>query len=258
MAKEALIVAQGELARVGRVATVGAISASIAHEVNQPIGAVVMSAQACIRWLQATPPDIKAASTAAERAIKHSMRASEIIQRTREQVRGTKRKLEVVDLRDIVTDILGLLDRELMSASTSVTTEFGADDLLVLADRVEMQQVIANLVTNGIHAMGSVPAHKRDLSISLTATEFEMVRLRVRDHGTGIAPENLVRLFSPFFTTKSDGMGIGLAICKTIVEAHGGSLTARNHEDGGAIFEIAIPLSVGDEAERPQADGLGV
>ncbi|MFK3693275.1 MFS transporter [Agrobacterium tumefaciens] len=252
-AKEALMAAQNELARVGRVATVGAISASIAHEVNQPIGAVVMSAQACMRWLQANPPDIKAASTAAERAIKHSMRASEIIQRTREQVRGSRRRLESVDLRNIVTDVLGLLDRELMSASTKVTTDFSIDDPVVLADRVEMQQVIANLITNGLHAMGSVPAEQRDLSISLTAAEMDMVRLQVRDRGTGIAPENLAKLFSPFFTTKNEGMGIGLAICKTIVEAHGGSLTGRNHDDGGAIFEIVLPLTAEEEVTSPRA-----
>lgn len=253
-AKEALIAAQAELARVGRVATVGAISASIAHEVNQPIGAVVMSAQACVRWLKANPPDIKAASTAAERAITHSMRASEIIQRTREQVRGAQRTLETVDLRDIVTDVVELLDRELMSASTRVTTHFNIQEAIVLADRVEIQQVIANLVTNGIQAMGAVSAEHRELSISLSAAEPPLVRLQIRDHGTGIAPENLAKLFLPFFTTKSDGMGIGLAICKTIVEAHGGSLTARNHDDGGAIFEILVPLSFDEEHSQRQAD----
>ncbi|MBW9118182.1 MFS transporter [Rhizobium cauense] len=246
-AKEALIAAQAELARVGRVATVGAISASIAHEVNQPIGAVVMSAQACVRWLKSNPPDIKAASTAAERAITHSMRASEIIQRTREQVRGARRTLETVDLRDIVTDVVGLLDRELISASTRVTTHFEIHESIVLADRVEIQQVIANLVTNGLQAMGGVSADHRELGILLSAAEPSLIRLQVRDHGTGIAQENLSKLFSPFFTTKSDGMGIGLAICKTIVEAHGGSLTARNHDDGGAIFEILLPLSVEEE-----------
>lgn len=256
-AKEALMAAQDELARVGRVATVGAISASIAHEVNQPIGAVVMSAQACMRWLQANPPDIKAASTAAERAIKHSMRASEIIQRTREQVRGTKRRLESVDLRNIVTDVLGLLDRELITASTRVTTNFSIGDPVVLADRVEMQQVVANLVTNGLHAMAGTPIDQRELSISMAAVEPDMVRLQVRDHGTGIAPENLARLFSPFFTTKNEGMGIGLAICKTIVEAHGGSLTARNHDDGGAIFEIVMPLSIEEQHDLPQAAAQG-
>ena len=241
-AKEALMAAQGELARVARVATVGAISASIAHEVNQPIGAVVMSAQACMRWLQANPPDIKAASTAAERAIKHSMRASEIIQRTREQVRGAKRALENVDLRNIVADVLGLLDREIMAVSVRVTTDFRVAEPIVLADRVELQQVIANLITNALHAMAEVPVDRRELNITLTAEEFSMVTIEVRDNGTGIAPENMARLFSPYFTTKNDGMGIGLAICKTIVEAHGGSLTARNHEGGGAVFEILMPL----------------
>jgi signal transduction histidine kinase/MFS family permease len=250
-AKEALIAAQAELARVGRVATVGAISASIAHEVNQPIGAVVMSAQACVRWLKANPPDIEAASTAAERAITHSMRASDIIQRTREQVRGAKRTLGTVDLRDIVTDVVGLLDRELISASTKVTTHFDTRESVVLADKVEIQQVIANLVTNGIQAMAGVPTEHRGLNISLSAAEPSLVSLQVRDHGTGIAQENLSKLFSPFFTTKRDGMGIGLAICKTIVEAHGGSLTARNHDDGGAIFEIVLPLSV-EEAQDPR------
>ncbi|MBO9127763.1 MFS transporter [Rhizobium sp. 16-488-2a] len=256
-AKEALMAAQGELARVGRVATVGAISASIAHEVNQPIGAVVMSAQACMRWLQSNPPDIKAASTAAERAIKHSMRASEIIQRTREQVRGTRRRLERIDLKSIVTDVLGLLDRELISASTKVTTDFSSHYPVVLADRVEMQQVIANLITNGLHAMAGMPAEHRDLTISLNAAESDLIRLEVRDNGTGIEPDNLAKLFSPFFTTKNDGMGMGLAICKTIVEAHGGSLTAHNHEEGGAIFEIVLPLAGDEEENSLHAGTLG-
>jgi C4-dicarboxylate-specific signal transduction histidine kinase len=120
-----------------------------------------------------------------------------------------------------------------------------------LADKVEIQQVIANLVTNGIQAMAGVPIEHRELNISLSAAEPSLVSLQVRDHGTGIAQENLSKLFSPFFTTKRDGMGIGLAICKTIVEAHGGSLTARNHDDGGAIFEIVLPLSV-EEAQDPR------
>ncbi|WJH41492.1 ATP-binding protein [Aliirhizobium terrae] len=240
-AKEALIAAQGELARAGRVATVGAISATIAHEVNQPIGAVVMFAQACIRWLKAETPDIQAAANAAEKVVQHSMRASQIIQRTREQIKGNQPKPELIDLADLVSDVLGLLERDITTSGTRVRTIVRIDSAVILANRIEMQQVIANLVTNGIHAMATTSPDRRELRLKIDSSDDGILRLKVRDTGIGIHPDNLVKLFNPFFTTKSEGMGVGLSICKTIVEAHGGSLSATNHTEGGAVFQILLP-----------------
>jgi signal transduction histidine kinase len=241
-AKEALLAAQSELARAGRVATVGAISGSIAHEVNQPIGAMVMSAEACLRWLRRETPDLAAAERAAERAVRDGMRASQIVQRTREQLRRDRRAPEIVDLRDILAEAASLLEREITAASVRLHTVVPVPEARVLADRVELQQVVVNLVTNGLHAMRGVAEGRRELRISLTAPEPDRVRLSVCDSGTGIAPEQLPKLFNPFFTTKRDGMGIGLAICKAIVEAHGGLLSARNNEAAGATFTVELPL----------------
>ncbi len=240
-AKETLNAAQGALARAGRASAVGAVSASIAHEVNQPIGAVVMFAQACIRWLQASPPDIAAALKAAERAVQHSMRASHIIQRTREQLKGQKRQPRVVDISEVLADVAGLLEREIATMSARLSIDIVSQDTLICADRVEIQQLLANLITNGLHAMHATIPARREIRISVDAEIGEMIRISVEDNGTGITDENLSKLFNPFFTTKTEGMGMGLAICKTIAEAHGGSLTVRNRENGGAAFDIALP-----------------
>lgn len=243
LAKQALEAAQGELARAGRVAAVGAVSASIAHEVNQPIGAVVMFAQACVRWLQADPPDIKSATNNAERVVQHSLRASQIIQRTRDQLKGAPRRPAALDMREVVTEVEGLLDRELTSATAKIFTDFSATHYGVIADRVEIQQVIANLVTNGLQAMSSVAGKAPEIHISIHDGDAETLLLAVRDIGTGIPHSSIPNLFDPFFTTKSEGMGMGLAICKSIVEAHGGSLSARNHQEGGAVFEVLLPTA---------------
>ncbi|WP_246664343.1 MFS transporter [Tardiphaga sp. P9-11] len=241
-AKEAMLNAQAELARAGRISTVGAVSASIAHEVNQPIGAMVMSAQACVRWLAHSPPNIDAATRAAERAIKDGMRAADIVQRTREQLKHHKRHPEPIDLREVLAGSVNLLERELTEAGVVVRTDLGRTDSTVLCDRVELQQVIVNLLTNGVHAMTRSPLATRELRISIYSAKLDEVNLSVRDTGSGIDVEHLAKLFNPFFTTKREGMGIGLAICKTIVEAHGGTLTGANHPQGGAVFDIVLPL----------------
>lgn len=249
-AKEALLAAQAELARAGRVSTVGAISASIAHEVNQPIGAMVMSAEACLRWLRRETPDLEAAARAAERAVRDGMRASRIVQRTREQLRRDRSQPEIVDLQPLLAEVVALLDREILAAGATVRTRIAATEARVLADRVEMQQVVVNLVTNGLHAMRDAPETRRELRIALSAPAPGRLRIAVSDSGTGIDPEQLPKLFSPFFTTKRDGMGIGLAICRTIVESHGGTLTARNNDGPGATFAVDLPAAEPDRESR--------
>lgn len=248
-ARETLMAAQQELARVGRISTVGAISASIAHEVAQPIGAVIMSVQACMRWLQREVPDIEAATRAAERAVKDGIRASEIVQRTREQLRQVRRQPQSVDLRQVIEEAVRLLDREVLATGTRVQMDLGRTGAHVIADRVELQQVIINLMTNGMHAMSATPEEHRLLDITLRREGEDLVALSVRDHGSGISQDNLAKLFNPFFTTRHEGIGIGLAICRTIVESAGGSLQGRNSEGRGAVFEVRLPLAVATHDE---------
>jgi len=243
--QEALLAAQAELARASRAATMGALSASIAHEVNQPLGAVVMNAQTCLRWLRREPPDIEAASKAAERAVRDGKRASEIVQRTRGMLVKSTPRHEAIDLRQLVRETALLLERELAAHRATLRTDFAADVPVVLACRVDVQQVLINLMTNGLQAMSEAPPAARELTIAVRCPEEGKVSVSVRDRGAGITEENLARLFDPFFTTKADGMGMGLAICRSTIEACGGELTARNRDDGGAEFEFVLPAGEG-------------
>jgi len=236
--------AQAELARASRAATVGALSASIAHEINQPLGAVVMNAQTCLRWLGKDPPDVEAAMRAAERTVRDGRRAAEIVQRTRGQLVRDERSDAAIDLRALVEETVALLEAELGAHAARVVTRFAPAVPPVRADRVAVQQVLINLITNGVHAMADTPAAARELTVGVDGPiglDAPEVRVSVRDRGKGIADEAHARLFEPFFTTKRGGMGMGLAICRSTVESYGGRLTAANHEEGGAVFAFALP-----------------
>lgn len=236
--------AQAELARASRAATVGALSASIAHEINQPLGAVVMNAQTCLRWLGKDPPDVEAAVRAAERTVRDGRRAAEIVQRTRGQLVRDERSDAAIDLRALVEETVALLEAELSAHAARVVTRFAPAVPPVRADRVALQQVLINLITNGVHAMADTPAAARELTVGVdgpVGADAPEVRVSVRDRGKGIADDVQARLFEPFFTTKRGGMGMGLAICRSTIETYGGRLTAANHEQGGAVFEFALP-----------------
>ncbi|KGM35502.1 hypothetical protein P409_04170 [Inquilinus limosus MP06] len=236
--------AQAELARASRAATVGALSASIAHEINQPLGAVVMNAQTCLRWLGKDPPDVEAAMRAAERTVRDGRRAAEIVQRTRGQLVRDERSDAAIDLRALVEETVALLEAELSAHAARVVTRFAPAVPPVRADRVAVQQVLINLITNGVHAMADTPAAARELTVGVDGPiglDAPEVRVSVRDRGKGIADEAHAKLFEPFFTTKRGGMGMGLAICRSTVESYGGRLTAANHEEGGAVFAFALP-----------------
>ncbi|MGO4722327.1 MULTISPECIES: sensor histidine kinase [unclassified Inquilinus] len=238
------LAAQAELARASRAATVGALSASIAHELNQPLGAVVMNAQTCLRWLGKDPPDVEAAMRAAERTARDGRRAAEIVQRTRGQLVRDQRSDEMIDLREVVEETVHLLEAELNAHATRVVTQFAMSVPPIRADRVALQQVLINLMTNGIHAMAEMQAAARELTVSVdgpAAPDAPEVRVVIQDRGGGIPDDVHARLFEPFFTTKRGGMGMGLAICRSTIETYGGRLTARNHEQGGAVFEFALP-----------------
>lgn len=234
---------QAELARASRAATVGALSASIAHEINQPLGAVVMNAQTCLRWLGKDPPDVEAAVRAAERTVRDGRRAAEIVQRTRGQLVRDQRSDEAIDLRALIEETIALLETELSTHAARVVTQFAPSVPPIRADRVALQQVLINLMTNGLHAMTETAA-ARELTVSVdgpAGPNGPEVRVAIRDRGKGIPDEVQARLFEPFFTTKRGGMGMGLAICRSTIETYGGRLTARTHEQGGAVFEFALP-----------------
>ncbi|MBY6261180.1 sensor histidine kinase [Azospirillum sp. 412522] len=242
--QEALLAAQAELARAARAATLGALSASIAHELNQPLGAIVLNAQACLRWLRRDPPDVDTGAKAVDRIVRDGKRAADIVQRTRGMLVKDTRCDETIDLRQLVDEVAMLLERELSVAAAVLVTDFASAPPSVRGSRVGLQQVLINLVTNGLHAMAEAGGTRRELTVAVDGScDGTQVRVTVRDRGKGIDEGSLAHLFDPFFTTRPDGMGMGLAICRSTIESCGGTLTAYNHAEGGAVFEFTIPAA---------------
>ncbi|HEY0233742.1 MAG TPA: ATP-binding protein, partial [Afipia sp.] len=242
-AQQALLSARSELARASRVATVGALSASIAHDLNQPLGAMVMNTQTCLRWLQKNPPDIPAAAAAAQRAVEAGMRASGIVRETRNLLEKRQQRDELVDLQQLAFEVVDLLEREIEELGAKVDIDTEPSLPPVTADRISLQQALVNLLTNALHATADCSPTRRNITILIHKVDNEHIRLIVQDRGSGIPEEDLDKLFDPFFTTKEGGMGMGLAITRMAVEASGGRLIARNHEDGGALFECVLPIA---------------
>jgi C4-dicarboxylate-specific signal transduction histidine kinase len=240
-AERALRKAQAELAHVTRLTTLGELTASIAHEVNQPLAAVVANAEACLRWLDREIPDLAAARRSAEWVINDGIRASEVIRRVRMLAKKTDLERMPLDVNDVVTEAVALVQRELISHRVSLRTELVPAGAKILGDRVQLQQVILNLLMNGIEAMEPVIDRPRELIIRSGRDGPDQVLLSVTDCGTGISADGAERLFKAFFTTKSSGMGMGLSICRSIVEAHGGRLSASNNEAPGATFQFVLP-----------------
>jgi PAS domain S-box-containing protein len=242
-AEEALRKAQAELAHVTRVMTLGELTASIAHEVNQPLAAVVNAAVACLRWLDRGSPDLDEARRAAEWIIKEGNRASEVIRRVRALANKTDIEKVPLDVNDVVREIIALVQHELFSHRVSLRMELAPTLPMILADRVQLQQVIINVVMNGIEAMQSVTDRPRELVIRSRQDGTQQVLVSVTDCGVGISAENADRLFNAFFTTKSSGMGMGLSICRSIIEAHGGRLWATANVPHGATFQFTLPVN---------------
>ncbi|WP_327567752.1 PAS domain-containing protein [Bradyrhizobium sp.] len=241
-AEQELRKAQAELAHVTRVTMLGELTASIAHEVNQPLAAVIANAEACLRWLDRETPDLAAARRSAEWVINDGIRASEVVRRVRALAHKTGIEKVPLDVNDIVGEVIALVQRELASHLVSLRTELAPALPKILGDRVQLQQVIINLVMNGIEAMQPVTDRPRQLVIRSRQEEMQCVLLSVTDCGVGISAENANRLFNAFFTTKSSGLGMGLSICRSIVEAHGGRLSASGDEGRGATFQFVLPL----------------
>ena len=241
-AEEALRQAQTDLAHVTRVTTLGELTASIAHEVNQPLAAVVTNAEACLRWLDRGTPNLDEARRALERIIEDGNRAGEVIRHLRALSSKTETEKAPLDINDVVNEVIALVQHQLLSHRVSLRTELAPALPMVLADRVQLQQVIINLVINGIEAMQPVTDRPRELVIRSHLVEAQQVLVVVKDCGVGISAENADQLFNAFFTTKSSGMGMGLSICRSIIEAHGGRLSGSGDVGPGATFQFALPV----------------
>jgi PAS domain S-box-containing protein len=234
---------QMELAHVTRVTTLGEMTASIAHEVNQPLAAIVNAAAACLRWLDRGTPNLDEARSAVEWITKETNRASEVIRRIRALAKKTEIEKLPLDVNDVAREVISLEQRELVSNHVSLQMELASALPPILGDQVQLQQVMINLVMNGIEAMQSVTDRPRELVIRSRQDGTQQVLVSVTDCGVGISAEDAGRLFDAFFTTKSGGMGMGLSICRSIVEAHGGRLWATATVPHGATFQFTLPVN---------------
>ena len=256
-ALEALRQAQADLARVSRMTTMGELTASLAHEVNQPIAAAVTNANTCLRWLTRDHPDLEEARAAAMRIIKDGTRAAEIIKRTRLLFKKSTPERELVDVNEAVREMIVLLHSEATRYSILFRTDLAADLPQVMGDRVQLQQVLMNLMMNGIEAMKDMDG-ARELAIESKRGENEHILVSVSDTGVGLPPQQADQIFNAFFTTKVQGTGMGLSISRTIVESHGGRLWAADNSPRGASFCLTLPAIVeAHENARSRSHGAG-
>jgi PAS domain S-box-containing protein len=252
-ANAALQEAQAELARVARLTTMGELAASIAHEINQPLAAVVANGNAALRWLDRATPDLAEAKEALEGVVEEGNRASQVIGRIRAFLRNRKPDYAATDINDAIREVLALTMNTLRGRNVTVQTSLPREVPMVLGDRVQLQQVIMNLVINGADAMNAITGRSRILRIGSALDGGESVLVTVGDSGTGIDESIRSRVFDPLFTTKSTGMGMGLPICRGIVQAHGGRLWAAPATPHGTEFHFTVPVAAraGERSEQP-------
>ena len=240
-AEEALRRAQTELAHATRIMTMGELAASIAHEVNQPLSGVVVNGNACLRWLAGDSPNLDEAREAVRRIVRDGKRAGEVIARIRALATKTAAAKERLDMNEAIREVMALAGDELRKNGVAVRTEFAPDLLPVLGDRVQLQQVVLNLVMNGIEAMSSVQERPRGLSVRTQNDDADQVRVTVQDSGIGLDPQSMERIFDAFYTTKHGGMGMGLSISRSIIQNHGGKLWAVVNDGPGMSVQFTIP-----------------
>jgi signal transduction histidine kinase len=231
-----------DLAHVMRVTSLGELTASIAHEVNQPLGAVMFNAEAALSWLDGDPPNMNEAHAALERIVRDGSRAGEVIRRIRALAKKTDMKMALFNLNDLLSEAVTFAQHELLSSRVALRAEYASALPVVLADKVQLQQVILNLVINGIEAMQPVMDRPRELAIRTELDEAQQARVTVTDCGVGFSVDSAGRLFNTFFTTKSTGMGMGLSICRSIIELHGGRIWAVPNIPHGATIQFSLPL----------------
>jgi C4-dicarboxylate-specific signal transduction histidine kinase len=239
--EEMLQATQAELARAARITTIGELTASIAHEVNQPLAAVVANADACVAWLSREHPDLGEARAAAERATQGATRASDVIARIRSLITKTTPEKSPVPINRVIEEISILVGAQAARNSVTIELAISPDSPIVLGDSIQLQQVILNLVMNGIDAMTRVTDRPRTLTLRSEVLDSGHIRVVVQDSGIGLTEEVKSRLFEPFFTTRAKGMGMGLSISRSIIEAHGGRLWAESNGSGGATFQFTLP-----------------
>jgi PAS domain S-box-containing protein len=236
-----------ELARVMRVTSLGELTASIAHEVNQPLGAVVANAEACLGWLDRESPDLDEARAAIEEIVRDGHRASEVIRRIRALINKSDTQVGPLDINEIVSEAMNILQHELLGSRVSSRMELSAGLPVILGDRIQLQQVLLNLIINGIEALQPIADRPRELVIRSEQDGMHRALVTVMDCGIGLSPESPQSIFDAFVTTKPSGMGMGLSICRSIIQAHGGRIWASPNEPHGAAVRFTLPL------HRPRA-----
>jgi len=242
-AEEAYYEAQAELARVSRISALGALAASISHEVNQPLAAVVTNADACSIWLSSAPPNLDEVRLAVDNIAREGTRASDIVRRIRAMFSKSALERAEVQVNHLIQEVAALMQTDILKNQVELQTELTDDLPAVLADHVQLRQVMVNLVQNGIEAMHGVVDRPRRLLIRSERSSTGEILVAVRDAGTGILPKDQKRIFDAFYTTKGQGMGMGLSISHSIIESHGGRLWASSNSDHGATLQFTLPVA---------------
>jgi len=248
-AEQALLQTQNELAHLSRSLTMGELTASIAHELNQPLAAVVSYGSACGEWLSASPPNVEEARIAAGKVVQDGTRAGLVIRRIRALFEKTLPAKQPVQMNDLIHEIQELVRSEARQRKIAVEIHLLDNLPMVVGDRVQMQQVVLNLMMNGIDALRDLSSADKRLIVRTSQNGTGHVVVQVEDNGPGLAPDADKKIFEPFFTTKPQGLGMGLAISRSIVESHGGKLNAVPHAGSGAIFQMILPVPQGHENE---------
>ena len=241
MEKEVTFEARSQLAHIARVTTLGEMTATIAHEVNQPLTAVLINGNACLHWLDAEPPDLNEARKNIANIVRDANRASGIVVQVRDLTKGLPPENDWLRVNELILATTLLIDREIQRNQISMQTQLSDDEPLIQGDRVQLQQVLLNLLLNAIEALSSVSIGSRHLVIASTKKDLKSVLVSVYDSGKGFPSNDLDRLFDPFYSTKSDGMGMGLTISRSIVESHGGRIWATPNSPCGAVFQFTLP-----------------
>jgi len=245
--RERLRQLETDLAHINRVSMLGELAASIAHEVNQPLAGIVSNGGACLRFLAVDPPDLEEIREGVRDIVRDGKRAGEVIARIRALTKRTAPPREKLDLNETIREVLALAGDEAKKNSVVIRMQFADEVCSVLADRVQLQQVLLNLMMNAIQAMSSVTERARQLVITTRNMDTDRWQVTVEDSGIGLDPEKIARVFEPFYTTKSGGMGMGLSICRSILQHHGGRLWATANDGPGASFHSTLPKYQGEE-----------
>jgi len=241
LSEERLQSLRGDLARASRLSSIGELAGSIIHEVNQPLTAIVTNAQACLRWLGRDAPDVAEARDAASQILESGKRATDIVAGLRAMARRAPGRAAEIDIHEAIREVLELLKSEFAHGGVALTTDLRPGSALVMGDKVQLQQVLHNLLRNGLDAMARTSHRGRAIEVAVDRTNSGQIQVSVQDNGCGIDPSDMQKLFDPLYTTKAEGMGMGLSICRSIIEAHGGRLWPEPGFPYGSVFRFTLP-----------------